>query len=437
MNISNIDLKINKTIITDNLEAIDFSKLKIGQQILAFKEKSFCYDNDEDDEVCVDYNDIVISFLSGKVFNGVYLLDTLSTNITLCEGYNENTISAEEDTKVDNNAYLKIKNKFLKIDDAYNDVYEICSLDEDEYNTYKSLYSQISSNGFEKGKFANIKNNIQISSRDISKTSTEVFEKYITKETEYTMLGYFLVDLEEDILGIKIKRLVSPSRYKLVDNIEFVVFDRDFNNFFPITLKEETISKLIKIIETEYWDHYSCELLQNLKTYKVKPSSLRNNEKLKNDLISSLNEIYYSDFNATEVVDKLINPFYCDDENKIKAYFKDFYTYYTPSIAFDYKYTSDEVLKEKYDRFAKKSKSICGFMTKDQYLIDIYTGELINIKYKYEYRDYEYIVINKDIHKVIYKRIDDIFVHVNSSSDIVKAFKTIEERKSICDKLMS
>lgn len=431
----NMELKINNTIITDDLEKLDFSELKRGQQILTFESKSYT-DNDCNE---IFYNDFKIYLLRSILLNAAYVFDKIETNVSIDEDSYTDSLEMESSADEKIVTYLKIKDSFLNVGgiDCLEDIEEFKESNELDYENFYNLNQCLTAYGSETGRYSRILDSSKVL-QEMLPPDSNIMEEYHEDRPQYKIDKYFIIDLETSRLGIKIQNKICPSIYKWSTDIDFFLFDNEFKTFSVVEIEKKDIPKLISIIEKEYWDFYSKDCLEHLNIYISKLSDIRRDNKLKQLIHKHYNIFHMPSFDVFGTIDKLINPIYVDEENQYKAYLREPYAYYSVRLDLDYKYSSDEEERKKINRFSIKSEAIINHLTKSNPIIDIYTGEVVNKRCKIQYSDYEYIVVIKEgNYKLVYTRMDEIFVPVTSYKEKENILQEVEERSKMCNLLTS
>lgn len=427
----NAELKINNMIITDDIEKLNFENIKKGQQIIVFNPVNY-YDDYNDVEI--KYNNFNIYLSKGFAIKNVYDFDKIKMEISIY-GQDEETFEMDSNVNDCSVSYLKIKDDLLELDciDSVCDISDMQNTEEDCYYSFKELYKRMVSYGFEKGKYSRIVDCEICNKNEIN----DMYTSSDTNEYEYEFKDYFLIDLEGSLMGIAIKQNIIPSRYSWNKNIEYYLFDQSFEHYTTMEIDKDKLSKLINIIDNNYWDYYRETCSKHLKAHilSLKDIRLENNNRAL--LINTLNNNSLYGAYATEIVDKFTNPFYIDEQLNIKIYLNDIDFTFNPSIYAEYEKSDNTEILEKQQRILEKGKSLLLFLTKRDFPIDIYTGDIIDKTYRLEYKDYEYIYLRgKYGYAELFKYVDnELFIKLKTNKEKDIALTEIQERKDVCNAL--
>lgn len=417
----NMNLSINNTIICQDLRELNFKQIKKGQQILVINPHTYDYDEEQ-----INYSDFTVYFSKGSQINNVYSFDRLATNIEVDDCFYSECLEMDANPDIDSCYYLRIKNDLLELD-YIDSVCDIDELDDYDFKYFKELYEKAVAQGLEDGKYARIIN------KSVS------FEQDIQDGTKYKccLYDYFLIYLEGSLMGIRIKRSITPSIYRWNVSVEYYLFDEEFKHYTTLCFNKKQEQQIIDIIDKNYWNFYSESCVKNLKVYHAMLKQIRTDSHYKQMLIDILNNHFVYHISLEEVLETFLRPIYRDGELDIDIYLKDCNFIFNPSIDVDYIASDNPTIKQRQRLVLRKGETLLSFLTRYDCPIDIYTGEIIDKTYRKQYEDYEYILLDNDrAYNKIYQRIDDeLFIELQDIVEKERAIKIIEERNNICNTL--
>lgn len=406
-------MNIKNTLITDDLNKIDFAKLNEGQQIFLLTEKI-----NEDTK----YNDLTVYYLKNKRFDMLYSFDIINLNIDISyDGYSSNEMNW--DACDDIISYLRINKNFIQVDllDRICNINETLLYEENIIEQFKELY---------------LRNEI-ISDKTISQSKKRkyTYTKYSNEEeiNEYKIKYYATINLNSCILGIYISYNFQPELYNLDKNIKLFLFDNEFKTFGNIEISY--VQELINALKNNFKCSSINNCINNLSTYTFTINNIKHDTKLKNIVYETFKDINFENHNIDSIMNQFILPIYQDKELTAEAYIQKYQQHFLSTSALAYNYPQD-LCNDKIEKFKKKAIATFYFKSKRS-LIDIYTGELLidysktaKVHIFYEDAQFLYVLINGN--SFIYEKIDGIYTIIENSREKINVIDEIEKRKKLC-----
>lgn len=403
-----MEININKTIVTDNFNNIDFDNLQIGQQILLLQQKTF-YNKDNERSI---YNDVTSYFLRRKIVPEIYCFDKILFNLNVDDSYYNWQMESE---KVEEEEYyISIKNDIFKIENV--DTFDYSS-NKPITEKLKELNEQYLFNSFVIRDYIEVHDDI-----DKSKQSVNTIVEY-----------YATINFEYSTLGIYIKYIICEDRYKFSSQPMFYIFKKDLEEHSKIQIDTKNISQLINIITKNFSSIYYENCINHLKLLNISVKDMREEYDNKLVFINTFKDVYMNQ-NIYSLANKLIEPILVDEKNKLKAYFK--YSHFDCPVDVDIEYEEYKYNDYQLNTFTNKARTLSMFLTKTS-IINVFTGEILNNIYSKSYEDYQYYCIkNKDTgYETIYEKIDDMYVLLDWITKD-KARDNINDRIKICNTLV-
>ena len=410
------NIVIDNTIICNDFMDLDFANMNIGQQIIVLKSGDTITHNNRE----IRYNDFDIYLLKDQCIKNAYWFDKIETNINVDRDtyYDDgDCLEIQSHPELDSCYYVKIKQDLLKIHDM-----ELYCMDNDEFVEYdKHEYNYNKFN--------------ELYSNTTGEVRSTFYNTVINKE-QYNVRDYFLIDLAGSFLGICIENKIASSKYTWEKEIDYYLFDNEFNKVAILDLTKRQSLQLINIINKNY-PNSSKQCVMNLTMYSFSLNDLRTSSSNKQLAITVLSN--HDIYNANDIIDKFLDIVYFDETFNIKCYLKNINFGNHPMISCDdFKISNDPDIRHKQEQVLQKATSVLKHLTCTS-LIDIYTGEVVNHSYEKSYEDYEYLRLrNKRTNSTVYfKKVDnELYIELKFSSERGEAFTTIQERQNICNSLI-
>ena len=378
------NVKIKNTIITENLESIDFSNISIGDQIIVV--------NDND-----DYN---LNYLLEKNINdyNVFVVDRIASNLINL-------------FKSDVNFHCEMSNNYQDIDSTYyNSYYNLLLINNKPLNVRINDYKKIPE--FEKTKiFFNIKNNEKSYYENIIQPDLNMFTFHFhCKISDNT---YLYINCKNIIKNYHwgFNKNVYVCDLKSEDICEICNFDRNqlINLLGQLDCNKNSsdfnkLKKMVKIINYDIKDYLND-----------------------NSILKEITD-FYSDINflSKHDIEKFFLPIYQNED--FKGYLNSRYTCFHSLDKILYTCSNDNDI----ETYKKITLEIRDFLLHHiDVRINPYTGEILDKDYKKVYEDAEHLMIQSielSFAKYYFHKHDNIFISANQEeiNEILELKKTID-----------
>lgn len=382
--------------IINKLEDLDFDSLNIGDKFIELH--SFKSENVEQNTInigCLQYN-----------FHSFYNFLLLNNNLETT-GFIDNFIDIDSKTLSKNLNILLIENNIITI----NSFHKKFIYDKNDDNDFCVLCNLIN-------------NNDRISSNTI----------YSKKNNCHILKYYILIDMGLYYLCFIVINNINLNQKRLLQRIDCFILDKDIPGLEYIKFCCDDINNLsnallnIKKSLSEEEKNKLDILICNIERKNMEISQIIKNETMMNKLYKSIEN---SEFDYVSVINQLLSPILVDDKYNYKAYINTLNNYNADIFSI----YSDNAPIEEICNLERKAESILKYNTLEEYrIINIYTGEIINNKYKILYNDCDGIILIVDSFsngsRIFFKKILDVYCIVyknNEKKEIIERYETYKK----------